>query len=450
MVLVTISGNVTIPGNYFLPASYQVSNAIKFASQINPSSQLSTNHISAILRILENQREMEELIGEASYGYPFHRNKFSDSYSSRNIKIFHTDGNTDVADLYKARVNNNPLYDPYLREGDVIFVPFEPMSYPKISISGAVLAPYTIAYKEGDSASFLLKVGCGVKDNADIENVILKFSDNQSEIAMKVDKDLNLLSKDYELKPGSTIIVGEKSVRNDASPAVVTVKGEVKKPGAYIISSGNSRLFDVIDLAGGITSEAYLPLAYITRFQNLELSTIDPRRDILQYFQYSDLTLEDTTRYIIDMMLKKPIVSCDFDEAYKNRKSEQNVLLQNGDIIVIPAKPNSVYVFGQVNNPGYVEYSDGKTLKWYVMKAGGFANYAESERARIIRGKNNIWVDGDDDVIVFAGDMIYVPRPPDIPKSVELQNYSILVSILLGAVSVISIAISVYNSLKRN
>lgn len=143
---------------------------------------------------------------------------------------------------------------------------------------------------------------------------------------------------------------------------------------------------------------------------------------------YSDLTLEDTLRYRMDQMYRLPFVSCNVEAALRDTAGSNNITLQHGDIIVIEDTPSRVYVYGQVNRPGYVTYAPGKTLSWYVERAGGFGTGAEISRSRVIKGRSNVWVE-DRDAIVEPGDEIYVPRPPDIPASVEIQTYAAVAAI---------------------
>jgi protein involved in polysaccharide export with SLBB domain len=225
----------------------------------------------------------------------------------------------------------------------------------------------------------------------------------------------------------------------------VSVKGNVNKPGSYPIEIGKTRIMEVLENAGGLNSDAYLPLANIVRSEMADLSAYNAYYEISRLFQYSDLILEDTIRYMIDINYRKPIVSCDFVKLYNDTGTTDNVLLEDGDLINIPSNPRKVYVFGQVNQPGYVEFSLGQNMEWYISHAGGYAQNAEEERARIIRGKTFVWEEGEDNVPVYAGDLIYVPRPPDIPKAVEMQNYSILASVLLATVSIVSIILNIVN-----
>lgn len=438
-VMVSIRGNILQPGNYTLPSAYSVSSAIKFANQSKASTQMYPQQAAAMLKIQSEQQYKDKIYSESGLSQ-------KNVYSERNIIIYHNDGKTSKCDLEKAKANGDQTYDPYIREGDDIYIPFEAKDYPTVSINGAVLRPCSMVLKDGDKLSMLLKAGYGLADNADIGSVELLIP-GQAVKFIQIDSALNLLSEDIQLTPGISILIPEKDRAKIIPGGGVSVKGFVAKPGVFPITPGKTRLKDVISMAGGITSEAYLPLAYILRKENGSLSTTNNMMDFMQYFQYSDLTLEDTVRYGLDMSLKRPYVSCDLEAALNGGREDQNVLLEDGDVIVIPSNPGKVYVFGQVNSPGYIAFSEKKTLEWYVEKAGGFGNSAKPSRARIIRGRTLVWDEGGSDIYVNAGDMIYVPRPPDIPKSVEVQNYSIVASIILAAVSIASIVI---NILKTN
>lgn len=437
-VLVTVKGNVMMPGNYFLPASYNISTVLRMADNLRIGSQINQNQTAALLRIQDRKNEKEKFYSES--GLPSNI-----VYARRNIYVLHTDGSSVIADLEKAKVLSDYSNDPCIREGDEIFVPFDhDIDFPTISISGAIRRPVSIVYKEGDKLSMLLKMGMGLLFNADLDNIYLTEPTGLKE-KIRVDKDNNLISEDIGLQPGSSVIVGEKKNINLTRSYTVSIQGNVSKPGSYSISPGVSRLKDMIDQAGGFTDNAYLPLAHIIRRDDYYLSATNYQRDILEHFQYSDLLLEDTTRYILHMNFKRPYVSCDFENLFVNGNQQDNVVLQDGDVIIVPSNPGRVYVFGQVNNPGYVEFSESKSIEWYVDRAGGYGPDAEEDRVRIIRGKTLVWIEDDDSVFVRSGDMVYVPRPPDVPKSVQAQNYSVIAAIISSSAVLLSVVIGIFS-----
>ncbi len=432
--LVTIRGNVIFPSTYTLPSAYRVSTSVLFANQIQKS-QVPIQQMEALLQIKEKQRETERLFSESGISS-------NSVYWTRNITILHYDGTSSYVDLEKASALNSPEYDPYVKEGDQIIVPFEKDNYSRLSISGAVNRPALVPFKTGDKASLLLKFGFGPTERADLENIYLNLPASNRKIKLKTDKNLNLLSEDIDLEAGSTIVIGQIPEEKYVTPGVVSVKGEVKQPGNYLIQNGITRLRDIIENAGGFSKDAYLPLAQIIRRENNQTSIIDPRRETYEVLQYSDLTMDDTVRYFIDMKYKQPLVSVDFDDCFIKGQEEDNVLLQDGDVITIPSNPGKVFVFGQVNSPGYVEFSEGKTMDWYIERAGGAAQGSQKYRARIIRSRTNVWIEGDEKTFVYAGDRVYIPRIPDEPTQLKLQRYSLIagvVSTLFGVINILFI-----------
>lgn len=436
MCLVTISGNVIFPGAYTVPASYRISTAIKFANQTKSGADLSINEIPAFVKLKENMRERERTFSETGMA-PYA------SYSTRNIRVMRDHGPSQIADIEKAKALEDPTYDPFIQEGDEIFIPFDGAEYPKISISGAVQRPAVLAYKYGDKASTLLKMGFGFAQYADLHNIQLVVPGKEN-VRLSCDSVMNLLCPDYDLLPGSSIIVGKVELPEISENGVVSVSGQVNSPGIYLIKANQTRLKDVIKMAGGFNDKAYLPLASITRRDRNQIVMNEPKMDIWTSFQYSDLTFEDSSRFFIDMMLKKPIVSCDFVNAFEHDSASANILIRDGDVITIPANPGKVFIFGQVNQPGFIDYIPNQNMEWYVQKAGGYAQGADEERARIIRGNNKVWVKGEEDVFVYGGDEIYIPHPPDVPPSLKAQQYGTLAAVIGALVGAAGLLYSIF------
>lgn len=439
MCLVTIRGNVIFPNVYTIPASFQVSSAINYANKVN-SESIPSEQYKAISKFNEQVREREKLFGESKY-YPV------SNYYSRNVVVLHNDGTSQNIDIEKSKAYNNSMFNPYVREGDEIIVPFEFDNYPTIQIAGEVNRPITVPYKEGDFASLLLKLGYGLTPKADLNNILLYTGDQKINILS--DTAGNLQQPDFEIASGSILVVGAKDLKEKSKISTVSITGEVIRPGVYVIENEKTRLRDLVDMAGGFTKNAHLPLANVFRYDRNAEYKMDIKKDYNESFQYSNLTLEDTTRFMIDMQYSKNNVSCDFDRLFNYNDNKYNVVLRGGDIINIPEQPHQVYVYGQVTNPGYIEFVPGKTLEYYVEKAGGYADGAEKVRARIIRGRNLIWDKPSEKVFVNAGDQIYVPRKPDIPAWLEIQRYSVYAALIGTAATVVNILYGIYLNSKK-
>jgi protein involved in polysaccharide export with SLBB domain len=116
-------------------------------------------------------------------------------------------------------------------------------------------------------------------------------------------------------------------------------------------------------MAGGFTDEAYLPLATVDRRDNSQNERVSSKRRFNEYFQRSNMTQQDTLRIIMIMDMKKPMVSSDFQACFIDGNPENDILLQDGDVIFIPKKPNQVNIFGQINNPGFVDFEENKNME---------------------------------------------------------------------------------------
>jgi protein involved in polysaccharide export with SLBB domain len=428
-VYVTIKGNVAKPGLYAFPASMSVSTAVSIANgNLIAESQKNMQPMSS----LPSQRDVESIAMSSSV-----KGQYIGSYSERNMLVLHKNGTSVVADAIRSQVMGDPAANQMLREGDEIYVPYADESYSLVSISGAVYRPAIIPYRPGDKASFLLKLSYGLTEKADSTRVYI-VTETGERIPVSISGAMDG-SNDPELTAGSSMIVEEKSQRGNER-ITVAVTGHIQRPGTYEITPGTTRLRNVIEQAGGFTSDAYLPLAYILR-RGMVSYQEKGDMDFYRNLQTSSLSLLDTTRYRLDLQMRRPVVSVDFEAAF-NRKSEiDNVLLQNGDVIVVPDSPKNVYVFGQVAKPGYVAYEPGKTMEWYIEHVGGYAVDADEDRARIIKARTRLWVEGDDEVIVEAGDEIYVPRPTELPPGIAEQRYSTIASfggILIGLASLVA------------
>jgi protein involved in polysaccharide export with SLBB domain len=434
---ISIRGNVRYPGTYAVPASMRVSTVIRLANQ--PPKSPSQPNGGTTQAAMESTKELTviEARRSAMRGGTLTGNDELPSYVARNITVLHSDGTSTNADLERSLALSTIKDDPTLREGDQIFVPFDQGLNSAIAIAGSVIRPINIAFKKGDKASMLLKLAYGLTDEADPSNIQLKQGDMLKTLTLKED---GTFSEDPDLIPGAVIVVSKKEYSaKGAMSGVVEVTGSVQKPGAFTIVQGQTKLKDIIEQSGGFTDKAYLPLAYIVRKEQQQPASNEPRYRAIMGMQYTDLTAEDTTRYLMHTMFRQPTVACDIQKAY-NGSEEDNVLLESGDIIVIPENPKRVYVYGQVNNPGYVTFEPGKSMQWYIDRAGGYASGAEKELTRIIKGRSHVWIKGDEkNVVVESGDEIYCPPPTYRPPGYEYQYYTFLITAIGGLVGILNV-----------
>ncbi len=147
-----------------------------------------------------------------------------------------------------------------------------------------------------------------------------------------IDAAINDTSKKYFYLQHRDIVVVRKNP--DWEPQrTVTIRGEVIKPGVYVLKNRNETLLDLLKEAGGPTNEGFLLGANFKRGN------------------------------------KKVVIN--LEKIYYENDESEDIFLKNGDQIYIPQIPNTVLVTGEVNNPGLYKFLYGEDVKDYIDKAGG-------------------------------------------------------------------------------
>ena len=162
------------------------------------------------------------------------------------------------------------------------------------------------------------------------------------------------INDDYPLERGDRIrILADETQKKDFK---VTIIGEVKMPGEIPIKKDSTTLYEAIKKAGGFTTEADLNRAQLIRGANAFNSLIFSKQiEQLQMLRMSTLKYEDSVYFNIDEQLRllRGNGNVDFTKLEDKNFTDTLFLLRDGDVIYIPPKIDLVYVFGQVNNPGY-------------------------------------------------------------------------------------------------
>jgi polysaccharide biosynthesis/export protein len=350
-------------------------------------------------------------------------------------------------DLRKYFATGDDRYNPYLLEGDwIVLQRRDPNSF--VSIYGAVNKPGLYEFVEGDKLTDIIKIAGWTLESADIERVEISRLDEQGKIKQKIYVNLknilNGLAEDVSLERNDRIFVPEeRTLKQDYK---VTVTGEVKYPGTYPISRNGTMLSQILKEArlteysdvqnvlvinGGadnpiaVRIDTLLPLLLLKNF-------VFPSSDSL-YFSYE-----------VDLLKSLKFNSIDVEKVISGAEDYE---LQDGDLIYVPPKNNFVYVFGQVNTPGFVSYEKGKDYRYYISKAGGFTQFARKGDVKVIKRKTFTWNDADD-VEIEPGDYIFVPKKI-VREPIYYWNLAKDIILTVGAVaSTVATIILISNQLK--
>ncbi len=366
------------------------------------------------------------------------------SPSLRNIMVQRRTGQLIRVDLVKYQATGEGKYNPYLREGDQVFVPLRRDMTLGIGVSGGVRRTGSFEFVPGDSLTDLIAMGFGFNARADSQHAVLTrlTPDAQGKETLQVNPAAILAGKEPNigLRPGDRLFVHE--IRERRQAFIVAVDGAVQQPGHYPVTLNTTRLSEVIRAAGGFTRDANIKAATLIRAQiSPETAPEEIAREQLLSSR-STLGVQDTSYYLTEtaLRLREELVAVDFYKLFVLGDSTQDVTLRNYDRIYVPALKRTVYVFGQVLSPGHVEYAEGQDYRYYITKAGGFAAKASEGDVKIIKGSTRIWFDPDETTIE-DGDFIWVPKYREYPFAYHL-NIWVQVAGIIGTAATVALLIN--------
>lgn len=421
--------SVTIGGNFITNGTFSASpneRADQFISRIF------NQFVSLITTTDKRTSDLLSLIQEQNQ-----------KYARRNIQLKRSNGENITLDLEKFRLTGDFKYNPYLKNEDVIIFPNFDIEKNFVSIYGAVNNPVIFQYVEGDRLSDALIFAQGfspVYENiTTIEISRLSYRGEKEEI-LRFNIDENPL-----LKAGDRIrVLADEVRRRDYK---VYIAGEVKRPGLIPITKSSTTLKEVIEKAGGVTEKADLLKAELIRGANVfKLPIFTEEMENLLMLRMADISPEDSLVFIVDNKLRfsRGNATINFEEIVNDTTQFHSFIVKNGDYIYIPEKIKLVYVFGQVNNPGYIIYVAGKKIDYYIQQAGGVGGIAKDEYY-LIKGKTRSWhkVEEGENIDVEAGDYIWVPKKPIRDFDYYLQRIGLIGGTITGIVSTILLFIQV-------
>jgi protein involved in polysaccharide export with SLBB domain len=322
---------------------------------------------------------------------------------------------------------------------------------PSVYVKGDVANPGRYPLAANMNVQSLVRLAGGLRPSAYSESAILTHQERGEKGTLgSTSVDINLTAamagrsdEDKLLLNGDVLTVRQNPNWNDLG-ATVTLRGEVQHPGTYGTGPGES-LSSVLEKAGGFTSQAYPYGIVLTRREVRDLE-MHSHQDLVTRVKAEETQLKalpendadqknlkltaiaqtETTLTQLQMNLPvgRVVIHTSPDEKSFDRRAEATPL-RNGDVIVVPKKPNYVVVQGQIFNPTAVGFVAGRSANWYLGQAGGFTQLADKKAAFVIRAdgsvlaaKNNnskMWSGNPMDSVLMPGDMIVVPeRAPNI------------------------------------
>ncbi len=327
------------------------------------------------------------------------------------------DRTLEVIPIDVKGIMNGTVADFPLQNEDVVFIPTqEELRKERLfTITGEVMTPGDYEYAENTTIEDLIVQAGGLRDGASLARVdVSRRIDNpySTEKGREISETYQFDLKDglvinnnrsFILKPYDVVHVRRSP--GYVMPKNITVTGEVNYEGAFTLEKKNLRLTDAINMAGGVTQDAYVKGARLIRVMNDEervrkqavLESLRNNLDRKDSISWSKMEMDDTYPIGIDL-----------EKAIKEPGGRYDIVLRENDRLDIPEYNGTVRISGDVQFPNTVTYVEGKNIKWYIKNAGGFSESAKKKKTFIVY-QNGMMNSASRSTIVEPGSEIIVP-----------------------------------------
>ena len=362
-------------------------------------------------------------------------------------KAYVTRTNKDYSTSTIAINLENELRNPnfFLKEEDVLNIlsinDLNEENY--IEISGEINNPGVFPYSENITLSDLILLAGGFKENASSSRIEInrrlssneELNENNITEILTFDLGKNFNNSSIAIKPYDQVIVRKNP--NFYVQQYARVEGEIMYPGKYAISSKNERISDLLERSGGFKNMAYLKGATLIRLtefaevqsdltkkvKNLndlknkvsnkegtlteseilliqrideDLKNIESNKNdnqILSSYAKSERINEIIKKNSIDENIpisKSEAIGIDLESIIDSPGSKSDLLLKEGDVIIVPKKLETVRLRGELLYPTTVRFLQGKSLKYYINSSGGFHSKAKRSGTYIVYANGDV------------------------------------------------------------
>lgn len=333
-----------------------------------------------------------------------------------------------------------------------------------VEIRGAVQRPGFYPRAQGLTLDDLLALAGGLLPDASSSVEIAGAYQPSTTASTKLTLGSSA-SRQFLLKDGDTITVPSDASKRSRVRTVM-IMGAIARPGPYTITDGEQNLSGLIQRAGGLTKQAFPEGAQFFRKPELLVSssqmTLAPRiiqalaivndaeyrravaqADLLKLQAIRNVTSSgsitaipglglpasqpelsiqgDVVKAVLDretVTKARPLTESDFvpagninvqvDKALSRPNSIDDVILMDGDIILVPERPTSVSVAGALVLPSAVVFTPGQNVQFYVDRSGGPTLDAAIDQILVIKA-NGLVIKANMKTKVELGDMIFMP-----------------------------------------
>ncbi len=348
-------------------------------------------------------------------------------------------------DAYDLLLKGDKASDRALQAEDVIHI--GPIG-PQVAVLGSVNKQSIVELKPGETVDDVLAMAGGFSAVADRSRVSIEQLSDRNDRRVR---ELQLPAQQKTVASNGDVIRAFSSV-NAALPLGkqfkrVTVEGEVSRPGEYVLPP-TSTLQDAIAAAGGLTTQAYV---YGTDFsresvrqsqqENYDRALRDLETEFTKYSSTQRASTADeaagnaqraagTERLVARLRAVRPTGRVVL-QLEPDARLLPTLTVEDGDRLLVPARPSTVGVFGSVFNAGSFLLQNSATVDDVMKLAGGPTRGADARGAFVIRANGTVvsarqqssgWLGGTSlaSLPALPGDTVFVPE--EMNKSTFIQD----------------------------
>lgn len=320
-----------------------------------------------------------------------------------------------------------------------------------VSIYGQVLSPGTYPFYENMTVKDLIFLAKGFKEFAAIDKIELsrkvkddnKLKENVEKNEIKtisVSRDLSAGGDgDIKLEPNDMISVRLKEgIESNRSMSLL---GEVRSPGDYVITNKRERISDVMARAGGITSYAYVQGAFLIRKGSR--SAAERMRDAKLIKKISET--EGDPEIMKQLQSRTDLVGIDMENILKHPGGKEDIYVEDGDMIYVPKELQTITVNGKVQVPGMMTYQ-GRSARKAIRRSGGFGMNADKRHVYVAYANGEMQSTGHFAFFknypkIKPGAHLYVPEKEETSED-RRARANFFTAILSTVVSCASVGVS--------
>jgi polysaccharide export outer membrane protein len=419
---VAVNGYVHRPGEYQFRPGMRISDVLPSMDELKPNADqrylLVRRELPPDRRIRIFSADLERALAEPA--------------SAANFELAPRD-QIFVFDLESGR---DRIIEPLMRELRMHSRIDEPTA--EVSVAGRIKVPGKYPLEPGMTVADLLRAGGSLDEAAyggQAELTRYQVMNGESRQAELINIDLRQVlagdpSADIALRPFDYLVI--KEVPLWASQEEVEIHGEVKFPGRYPIHRGET-LRSVMQRAGGLTDLAFSEGAVFTREglkerEKKQLQTLATRMET-DLAQFSLMTAQETGRdptsaltvgqsLLANLRNATPVGRLVIDlkrSMVAQAGTEQDVVLKDGDRLLVPRVTQEVTVVGEVQSATSHLHRVDLGRDDYIAMSGGLTPRADNDRIYVVRADGSVvtrsggaWFSGSGEDIK-SGDTIVVP-----------------------------------------